>query len=130
MLPITANVEAEIAVTHVNLQPGLVAAVDPGIVTVTLRGPAPALRTLQTSSVIISLNLSGLGPGTYALIPDVSEPPQIQVDSIDPPRVRVVITTPPTPVPTPRPAATPVPTPELPPATPTPSSEALAPLRR
>ncbi len=132
VLPILTSREAEVAVTYVNLQPGMEVSVEPSTVTVTLSGPAPVLRALQASSVIVSLNLSGLGPGTYAPIPDVSAPPQVRVDSIDPPRVRVILTASPTPVPTPtpEPTATPVPTEEPQPATPTPSSEASVPLRR
>lgn len=126
VLPIITHVETEVVVTHVNLQPGMKATVDPAAVTVTLRGYAPALRTLPPGSVVVSLNLSGLGPGTYALTPDVSEPPQVTVQNIEPQQLRVVVTT----APTPRPAATPVPTEEPQPATPTPSSEAFTPLRK
>lgn len=130
VLPIITLVETEVVVTYVNLQPGMEATVDPAAARVTLRGFAPALRTLQPGSVVVSLNLSGFGPGTYALTPDVSEPPQVTVLEMDPSQFRVVVTAQPTPVPTPRPAATPVPTEESQPATPTPSSEAFAPLRR
>ena len=130
VLPILTSREAEVAVTYVNLQPGMEVSVEPSTVTVTLSGPAPVLRALQASSVIVSLNLSGLGTGTYAPIPDVSAPPQVRVDGIDPPRLRVTVTAPPTPTPTPEPTATPVPTEEPQPATPTPSSEASVPLRR
>lgn len=130
VLPILASVEIEVPVTHVNLQPGMEVTVEPATVAVTLSGPAPALRVLQRSSVIVSLNLSGVSPGTYALTPDVSTPPQLTVESIDPPQLRVVVSPTPTPVPTPEPTATPVPTEEPQPATPTPSSEASVPLRR
>lgn len=130
VLPILTSVETEVAVTYVNLQPGMEVTVDPLTVAVTLRGPAPVLRSFQPSSVIVSLNLSGLGPGAYALTPDVSTPLQVQVEGIDPPRVRVIMTAPPTPVSTPEPAATPTPTEEPLPATPTPSSEAFIPLRQ
>ena len=138
VLPILASVETIVAVTHVNLQLGMQATVDPSTVSVTLSGPAPVLRTLQASSVIVSLNLSGLGTGTYTLTPDASTPPQVTVDQIDPPQLRVVVSASPTPVPTPsptptpepEPTATPAPTEEPQPATPTPSSEASVPLRR
>lgn len=129
VLPIITYVETEVEVTYVNLRPGLAATVQPATVMVTLRGFAPALRTLQGDSVVVSLNLSGLGPGSYALTPDVSEPPQIRVEGIDPPRLGVVVTALPTPTPTPEPPATPTPTEETLPASPTPSSEALLPLR-
>ncbi|MDE2929705.1 MAG: CdaR family protein [Chloroflexota bacterium] len=130
VLPIMTSVEIEVAVTHVNLQPGMAVTVDPPTVSVTLSGPAPVLRTLQASSVIVSLNLSGVGPGTYALTPNASTPPEVTVDQIDPPQLRVVVSASPTPVPTPEPTPTPAPTEEPLPVTPTPSSEASVPLRR
>ncbi len=120
IVPIISSAETRVVVTHVNLQPGLQVEIEPNTVSVQLSGPAPVLGALQAGSVIVSLNLSGVSEGTYALMPDVSRPPQVNVESIDPPRLRVIVTGQPTPVPTPTPETvptTPVPTPA---ATPTP----------
>lgn len=119
--PIVASVETQIVVTHVNLQPGLEAVVNPATVTVVLSGPAPALGALQASSVIVSLNLSGVGAGTYALTPDVSTPPQITVDGIDPPQLQVAVSAAPAPAPTAGPTTSPIPTEGPLPASPTPN---------
>ena len=122
VLPIQSSAETQVVVTHVNLQSGMEAVVEPATVFVLLSGPAPVLRTLQASSVIVSLNLSGVGAGTYALTPNVSNPPQVKVERITPPQLRVVIRARPTPSPTPEPATTPTPTEVQPPASPTPGS--------
>lgn len=118
--PIQSSVETQVAVTYVNLQPELSVVVSPSTVDVLLSGPAPVLRTLQASSIIISLNLSGVGAGTYALTPNSSTPPQVSVERISPPQLQVVVS--PKPTPTPPPAATPSPTAEPLPASPTPGS--------
>lgn len=120
VLPIQSSVETQVVVTHVNLQPGMSVLVNPATVDVLLSGPAPVLRTLEASSVIISLNLSGVGPGSYALTPNSSTPPQVQVERISPPQLQVVVR--PLPTPTPQPATTPTPTSEPLPASPTPGS--------
>ena len=120
IVPIVAGAQTRVVVTHVNLQPGLQVEVEPDTVGVQLSGPAPVLGALQASSVIVSLNLSGVRPGTYALTPDVSLPPQVTVEGLDPPQLRVIVTAVPTPAPTPTPADSPTTTPPTPPASPTP----------
>jgi YbbR domain-containing protein len=119
--PIIASAETQVAVTLVNLQPGLEAIVSPTTVSVTLSGPAPALRSLQPNSVIVSLNLSGVGAGTYALVPDHSTPPQITVESITPALLEVIVRSSPTLLPTQVPDATPSPTDGASSGSPTPS---------
>ena len=116
VLPIQSSAETRVVVTYVNLQPGMEALVEPTTVLVLLSGPAPVLRALQTGSVIVSLNLSGVGAGSYALTPDVSTPPQVKVERINPPQLQVVVRARPTPEPT----ATPTPTEDTLPASPTP----------
>lgn len=119
--PIVSSAETQVAVTYVNLQPGLEAVVNPTTVSVVLSGPAPVLGALQAGSVIVSLNLSGVGAGSYALTPDFSAPPQVTVERINPPQLQVVVRALPSPTPTPEPDITPTPTEPPLPASPTPT---------
>ncbi len=121
VLPIASSAETRVAVTHVNLLPGMEAVVAPTTVSVILSGPAPVLRTLQASSVIVSLNLSGVGAGTYLLTPDVSTPPQVTVLSVDPAQLQVDVRASPALAPTSEPATTPGPSEETLPSSPTPN---------
>ncbi len=121
VLPIASSAETRVAVTHVNLLPGMKAIVDPTTVSVILSGPAPVLRTLQASSVIVSLNLSGVGAGTYDLTPDVSTPPQVTVLSVTPAQLQVVVRASPALAPTSEPATSPTPGEETLPSSPTPN---------
>lgn len=121
ILPIVASAETQVAVTYENLQPGMRAEITPATVAVTLSGPAPVLRALQAGSVIVSLDLSGVGVGAYTLQPSVSQPPEVKVEGIDPSELQVVVW--PVPTPTPVPTAIPTPTVETPTPSPTPTAE-------
>lgn len=58
---------------------------------VTLSGAAPLLKKLQPSEVALTLNLSGLSPGSYTLEPEIVVPQGIQVVGVSPERVKVQI---------------------------------------
>lgn len=79
-------------VVVIGLGAGYKAQVSPVTVDVILSGPIPALESLILSDVIVSVDASGLGPGTYQLIPRVSiAADDIQVQSILPSTVQVTI---------------------------------------
>ncbi len=125
VLPVMGSAETQIVVVHENLPPGLDVSINPAIVALTLYGPAPELRELDASSIIVSVNLTGLGAGTYTLSPIISAPDALTVEGFTPRQLQVVLTARPTPQPSPAPAApTPTPTPaaESPPPTPTPGT--------
>ncbi len=118
------------------LGPGLSAAASPDTVVVLLSGPLPVLDELQPEDVRVFLDLTGLGPGTYQLTPEVSLlPEKLRAESVLPATIEVVITfgvtpsvtpgTPPALTPTPTPAPTRRPT-VAPSPTPTPTLTAPA----
>ncbi|MGI8553132.1 MAG: CdaR family protein [Dehalococcoidia bacterium] len=73
------------------LQPGLSAATDRTTVVVNLSGPVPALIRLTDKDVSITLDLTGLGPGAYRIEAKAGPLQGVQVDSINPDHVGVVI---------------------------------------
>jgi len=82
------------------LENGLQAQVQPATVDVLLSGPLPALDSLLTTDIVVRVDLSELGPGTYQLTPQVEILiPGIVVESVLPGTVEVVISTPVTPTP-------------------------------
>jgi YbbR domain-containing protein len=103
----------------VNVGAGLVAAVSPGSVSVTVVASDAAIAKLTATDVIVQVNADNLGPGTYSLAPIVALPANVTWVSTDPSMVTVTIrpaaaTTPaasPIPIvspsPVPSPAATP-----------------------
>jgi YbbR domain-containing protein len=72
------------------------------------------LNTLKPSDLRVKVDLTGFGVGTNQIIPVVDLlPPRVQVVSILPATVEVVIVEAPTPTPTPTPVPTPTITPTL-----------------
>jgi YbbR domain-containing protein len=76
----------------IGLTAGLKATLSPVTVDVILSGPLPELDSLNPSDVTIQVDLTGLIPGTYQLIPKVTvAKPGVSVQSILPGTVEVVI---------------------------------------
>jgi YbbR domain-containing protein len=106
------TVQREIRVQGV--EPGRSWMVSPDRVDVILSGPVPRLQALQLEDVTVVLDLFGLGLDTvHRLEPTVVVPEGLEVKSVLPERVEVVLSRGPTatPTPTPRPSATPSPVP-------------------
>jgi YbbR domain-containing protein len=61
------------------------------LVEVTLQGELPTLRNVSSNQVTASVDLSGLGAGSYRLEPRVQAPPGLQVASMSPTSVEVVL---------------------------------------
>lgn len=79
---------------------GLQAQVSPSTVDVILSGPLPALDSLQTGDIRITVNLNGLGPGVYQIAPLIEVlTPEVTVESVLPATVQVTITSQTTPTP-------------------------------
>jgi YbbR domain-containing protein len=76
----------------INLQQGLTANLTTPVVALSLSGPLADLAQLRTSDVSVTVDATGLGPGTYKLDPKVSVPSTLQVDATVPEKVEVVIT--------------------------------------
>ena len=56
-------------------------------------GPLPDVLALRPTDVSVTVDVSGLGPGTYRLEPRVTVPPGIALDGVQPDRVDVTIGT-------------------------------------
>jgi YbbR domain-containing protein len=103
-----APIEVTSTLTHglgiEGLRPGLFASSSPEFISVILKGPLPTLESLQPDDLLISVDVSGLGPGTHQLTPIVVSLPQdVIVQSIVPDTVEVVISTTPVRTATPSP---------------------------
>jgi YbbR domain-containing protein len=61
------------------------------LVEVTLQGGLPTLRNVSSDQVTASVDLSGLGAGTYRLEPNVVAPAELKVANISPASVEVVL---------------------------------------
>jgi len=66
--------------------------VSPETVEVILAGPLADLSALQVGDVQVLLDLLDLGPGTYKVSPQVVKPDSLEVQSIVPDQLEVVIT--------------------------------------
>lgn len=82
----------------VGLAPNLAASLSPETIDLILSGPLPLLDALKTGDVTISIDVTGLGRGTYQLEPKIEiSIAEIKVESVLPGTVEVVITFAPTP---------------------------------
>lgn len=103
-LPIPLPIEV------VGLSPELEAIVSPESVDLLLTGPMPILNNLNPGGIRVSVNVTGLEPGIYQIMPVVDLlPSQVQVASILPEEVEVRIQIASTSTPTPRVTVTPTP---------------------
>ncbi len=75
-----------------NVSNNLAATVADATVTVTLSGDLPTLQSLGPGAVSVTVDCSGLGPGLYAITPQVQAPPGVTVVRVDPAQVGVALT--------------------------------------
>lgn len=74
------------------LRAGYEATIQPQQVRVVLFGPLPVLDALSENDVRVILDLFGLEPGTYSIVPDVDVPDRgIEIRSVQPSAVTVTI---------------------------------------
>jgi YbbR domain-containing protein len=94
-----------------NLGAGLSAVFSPGTVDVLLSGPVPVLEALRSEDVRVVVDVQGLTPGVYQLVPEVVLLPEgLSAESVLPSPIEVTIEAGATPTMTPTPARTPTPT--------------------
>ena len=115
---IESSIPASIEVELRNLSPQFSASVSPQSVDVILSGPLAQLEILQEDDVRFFVDLSGYELGTHLVAPEAEIlPERVQVESVIPETIEVVIGPPlsPTPTPTVTPTATliPLPTPTV-----------------
>jgi len=82
---------ASLPVRMRNLGSRLSARANPSSVALTVRGPDDVLRALPADDVVMSVDLSGLGPGTYHLDVHFMSRYTLGVVRIVPPQIEVVI---------------------------------------
>src|SRR6267142_1550130 len=75
------------AVQIQNVGSSFVAETDVGSVTVTVAGPAPALTAMTVDQVVVTVDASGKGPGTYTVDAVVRVPTGVTAQSVQPQRV-------------------------------------------
>lgn len=89
---IPSNVPLFVPVSPTNLGQDLQVSADPPSLTITVSGTFEQLSQLANATVQATVDLSGLGPGTYQVSAGVQLPPGLQIVG-DPPQVTVTITT-------------------------------------
>jgi YbbR domain-containing protein len=91
-------------VVAIGLPPGLAARTSPESVDVILSGPLPLLDALTQSDVRVTVDMTGASIGTYQRTPKIELTiPELNVESILPGTIEVIISNAPTPTVTPRP---------------------------
>jgi YbbR domain-containing protein len=71
---------------------GLIVDVSPAEVSIEISATATQLPALVNGAITISVDVSGLGPGTYSLTPSVVVPAGVEWNAINPAMVNVTIT--------------------------------------
>lgn len=80
-----------VAPTVTGLSSKLSAATFPGTVQVTVAGPMPVLNTLKAQDVRVELDATGLGAGTHVLSPVAKVPEALDIVSVTPDEVTVIV---------------------------------------
>jgi len=91
MIEITIGRIIQRPVTQLELNPSYSWAATPNRVNVNISGPNSSLQALRSNEVKVIVDLDGLGPGSYKVRPVVTLPFGIDVDSISPEAVDVLI---------------------------------------
>jgi YbbR domain-containing protein len=100
--------QLSIAPTVDGLAPGTSYVISPKTLDLTLSGTLAQFQNLNPADITASVDVQGLGPGTYELDPQVNVPSDVKLTAVSPAKLTVSLI-PPTPVP---PTPTEVPTPE------------------
>jgi len=92
--PIESSINfADIPIQFQGLAPGLQATASPDLVDVYLSGPLYLLERLDPAELVIFIDLTDRGIGTYQLVPEVQlDSIEIKVDAISPNTLEVIIT--------------------------------------
>ena len=98
---------SNLTINVTGLAEGLAAQPFPQTVDVIISGPVPILETLTAQDVMVSVDVTDLGIGSYQLEPKVSRPNNVSIESLLPGTVEVVLSIPGTPTPTPFPTQIP-----------------------
>jgi YbbR domain-containing protein len=78
-------------IQFVNVGAGLTAESNPSEITVTVVGSQEALANLTADTIEVQIDVAGLGPGVYSLMPRVLPPQNVQWISTNPTTVTVTI---------------------------------------
>jgi YbbR domain-containing protein len=107
IVPITVDSQLPllVPVSYEGPDPGLTPQVEPAAVRVTLAGPFDRLSQLTSTEVTATVDLRGLGPGSYTLPVRIATPPGLSTVNASEPQVQVTIR--PVPTPSPEPTAPP-----------------------
>lgn len=110
------EVQIPVPVQVVGAGDALLATIEPLVVEVPLQGSANAFQQLSDDTMIATVDIGGLGPGTYALTPQLALPDRLELAG-DIPAVTVTLRVAPSPTvalpsPTATPAAPTLPTPQ------------------
>ena len=89
--PAQGEIVLNVAPRVTELGEGLQAAVQTASIGLRLRGPMPTLRTLGPDSVSATVSAAGLGEGVYVLTAAVSVPANVEVVSVEPTSVVLVL---------------------------------------
>ena len=92
--PVQAEFAYRVIPEAINVGDGLVV-VPAEAVVVTLTGDVPALDAIQPDSIIVEVDVEGLGPGLHLLPVEVTAPAGTTVRTVDPGELGVAITLPP-----------------------------------
>nr|MCU0493986.1 CdaR family protein [Chloroflexaceae bacterium] len=101
VVPITRPFQAQVpaGVQIVNIGSGLFASSNQAAISVQVAGTAGALNQLSTTSLVATVNVQGLGAGTYQVTPSINLPPGVSLVG-NVPQVTVTLRATPTAVPT------------------------------
>jgi YbbR domain-containing protein len=90
--PIDGSLTLQLDPQFINILNGLVTSPESPFVSVTLTGPLPVLNTLTADDITLTIDVAGMGAGTYNVNPSLDLPEGVARDTLRPETVSVTLT--------------------------------------
>ena len=90
--PIDGSLTLQLDPQFINILNGLVTSPESPFVSVTLTGPLPVLNTLTADDITLTIDVAGMGAGTYNVNPSLDLPEGVARDTLRPEPVSVTLT--------------------------------------
>lgn len=88
----TPNMIRGMSVATKNLNESFEVSIDPEVVDLSVSAPADILLSLTPEDIDVYVDVAGLGPGVYSIVPELTLPPDVSAIIVEPDSITVLIT--------------------------------------
>ncbi len=88
----TPNMIQGMSIATRNLNESFEVSIDPEVVDLSVSAPADILLSLTPEDIDVYVDVAGLGPGVYSIVPELTLPPDVSAIVVEPDSITVLIT--------------------------------------